>query len=400
MLSPSYPPRIYFFAKRLKEAGFTVFGMGDVPYSKLNSDLQSSIRHHIRQDLDCYDPNGGILEDTYRPIHRKIDKLTKEYGRMDFVESFNEWWLPLDARLRLDFGAEGIRPGELEGLIRKSKMKETFRAAGAKTVRGEIVGDEASLLEFKRQINDDIIAKPDRGLGSAHTYRLKTDSDIRQFWREKKPGAVYFMEKFIHDEKREFLSFDGLTDGDGDIVFYTAHVYNDGDLEIATTGKTIYYYNLRRSEIPQKFKEIGFNTVRAFNLRKRFFHIEFFRIGEEYYGVEINARPPGFVHLDMINYANGIDIWAVYARMMRGDKVVVRPSCDKICMQLGRFNRIKYRNSAGEMLKRYGSHIAYQCELGVNLYGDWVCLVLTGDHLKRQEILEFAVDQRKIRRGA
>lgn len=393
MVSPSYPPRIFYFAKRLKEAGFSVFGIGDAPYSQFNADLKSALRHHLRQPLDCYDPNGGILDAGYLPIRKKIEKLVKEYGALEYVESFNEWWLPLDARIRLDFGAEGLRPDDLEVLIRKSKMKEKFRQAGAETVRGEIVQDLESMLEFRRQIGGDIIAKPDRGLGSAHTYRLKTDDDIRRFWKTKKPGAVYFMEKFIQDDRRQFMSFDGLTDKDGDIVFYTSHVYNDGDLEIATTGKTIYYYNLRRAEIPQKFKEIGFNTVRAFNLRKRFFHIEFFRIGDDYFAVEINARPPGFVHLDMMNYANGIDIWAEYAKVMRNEKVVVRPRVDKICMQIGRFNRIKYKNPVAAVLKKYYASIAYQCALGVNLYGDWVGLILTDDHPKRQEILEFAVEQ-------
>ncbi len=393
MPSPSYPPRIFYFAKRLKEAGFTVFGMGDAPYSQFQSDLKSALRHHIRQPLDCYDPNGGILEDRYRPIRKKMEKLIAEYGEMDYVESFNEWWLPLDARLRLDFGAEGVLPADLEWLIRKSKMKERFRQAGAKTAPGEIIRDVGSVLDFKRQVGGDIIVKPDRGLGSAHTYRIKTDSDIHEFWGKRKAGAVYFMEKFIGDENREFMSFDGLTDRDGEIVFYTAHVYNDGDLEIATTGKSIYYYNLRRSEIPEKLKETGFSAVRAFGLKKRFFHIEFFRVGEDYYGVEINARPPGFFHLDMMNHASGIDIWAEYARVMRDEKVVIRPQSDNICMQIGRFNRIKYKNAAHQIVKKYQVNIAYHCELGINLYGDWVCLVLTADHATRREILECALDQ-------
>lgn len=201
------------------------------------------------------------------------------------------------------------------------------------------------------------------------------------------------MEKFIQDEHRQFMSFDGLTDPWGDIVYYTAHVYNDGDLEIATTGKTIYYYNLKRAEIPAKLREIGFNTVEGFGLKKRFFHIEYFRIGEDYYCVEINARPPGFVHLDMMNHAAGIDIWAAYAKIMKDEKVVLRPTCDKICMQIGRFNRIRYRTSTKQLVKKYYSNIAYQCSLGVNLYGDWVGLVLTADHGKRQEILEEAISE-------
>lgn len=393
MLSPSYPPRIFFFAKRFKEVGFDVFGMGDAAYAQLNFDLKSSLRYYIRQDLDCFDPNSRIVESKYQPIRKKVEKLIAEYGRIDAIESFNEWWLPVDARLRQDFGVEGLKPDELEHLNRKSKMKEKFTEAGAATARGEIVRDVESMLAFKRAVGGDIIAKPDRGLGSASTYRLKTDSDIHQFWKKRKSGADYFMEKFIQDENRQFMSFDGLTDGNGDIIFYTAHVYNDGDLEIATTGKTIYYYNLKRSEIPAKFREIGFHTVKAFNLRKRFFHIEFFKIGDEYYGVEINARPPGFVHLDMMNYASGIDIWAEYARVMKGEKVVIRPTCDRICMQIGRFNRIKYRHSAKEILQKYYSNIAYQCALGVNLYGDWVLLILTDNHEQKQEIIDFAVKQ-------
>ncbi|MBI4179045.1 carboxylate--amine ligase [bacterium] len=390
MPSPSYPPRVFFFAKRLQEAGFNVFGMGDAPYAGLNAELKSALKSYVVQPLDCYDPNGGILENAYRPIRRKVEQLVRRHGKMTFVESFNEWWLPLDARLRQDFDMEGLRPDELEGLIKKSRMKETFRKAGAATVRGEIVRDEASVHDFLREIGSDIIAKPDRGLGSAHTFRLKTDADVAKFWQQRKPGAIYFMEKFIQGEDRQFMSFDGLADRDGAVVFHTAHVYNDGDFEIATTGKTIYYHNLRRDEIPPKFREVGLSAVRAFNVRKRFFHIEFFRIGEDYYGVEINARPPGFVHLDMMNYASGIDIWSIYAKVMKDEKVIVQPACDKVCMQIGRFKRIRYRRSVEEILKKYGSHVAGQFTLGVDLYGDDVLLVLTDDHQKRREILDFA----------
>lgn len=47
------------------------------------------------------------------------------------MESFNEYWLETEARLREDFNiADGYRPKEMSQYKRKSGMKAVYSAAG------------------------------------------------------------------------------------------------------------------------------------------------------------------------------------------------------------------------------------------------------------------------------
>ena len=54
-----------------------------------------------------------------------------KYGRIQFIESFNEHWLETEARLREDFNVQGgYRPTEMAMYKRKSGMKKVYDAAG------------------------------------------------------------------------------------------------------------------------------------------------------------------------------------------------------------------------------------------------------------------------------
>ena len=51
-----------------------------------------------------------------------------KYGRIDYIESQNEFWLELEAKLREDFNIHhGVRPKELEVMKYKSKMKDVYK---------------------------------------------------------------------------------------------------------------------------------------------------------------------------------------------------------------------------------------------------------------------------------
>jgi hypothetical protein len=62
---------------------------------------------------------------------RAVGYFTHKYGRITYVESFNEYWLETEARLRKDFNIhDGYRPKLMAVLKRKSGMKGLFKAAG------------------------------------------------------------------------------------------------------------------------------------------------------------------------------------------------------------------------------------------------------------------------------
>lgn len=70
---------------------------------------------------------------------------------------------------------------------------------------------------------------------------------------------------------------------------------------------------------------IGDATVKAFGLRNRFFHLEFFRLDEtkrglgkkgEVLGLEANLRAPGGYIPDKMNYAFNTDVYRIWAETL------------------------------------------------------------------------------------
>ena len=56
-----------------------------------------------------------------------------------------------------------------------------------------------------------MVAKPDIGVGAAHTYRINDEAELTRFF-EAKPPIDYIMEEFISGV---IYSFDGLADRGG-----------------------------------------------------------------------------------------------------------------------------------------------------------------------------------------
>ena len=106
-----------------------------------------------------------------------------------------------------------------------------------------------------------------------------------------------------------------VTDKDGNLVFYTAHTYSQGIMETVNEQRHVSYHSLR--QIPKALEDAGRRCVRAFDVRERFFHLEFFRTAPEtFVALEVNMRPPGGYTTDMFNYANDIDIYSIWAELL------------------------------------------------------------------------------------
>ena len=261
MVSPHFPPNFYQFCAALRRAGANVFGIADAPYEELRPELQKALTEYYRVP-DALD---------YDQLLRGVAYLTFRHGKMHWLESHNEFWLETDARLRTDFNIPGIKDDLIADIKAKSRMKARFIAAGVPVARGRIVRtpDEARLLIA--ETGYPVVAKPDIGVGAAHTYRINDDAELARFF-EAKPPIDYIMEEFISGV---IYSFDGLADREGNPVFYTAHVFSQGIMETVNEDQDLYYHSLR--EIPADLEDAGRRTLAAFDVRARFFHIEFFR---------------------------------------------------------------------------------------------------------------------------
>ena len=341
-LSPHFPHHYHRFCLQLKQAGARVLGIGDAAYDSLAPEVHDALTEYYRvEDMHDYDA-----------LVRACGFFTHKYGKIDRFESLNEYWLETEARIRDDFNIKGVRGREIGGIRRKSRMKEKFREAGVATAAGRVVQSIDDARKLIGETGYPVVAKPDAGVGALDTFRLDNDNDLGNFFRNK-PTVDYIMEAFISGT---IYSFDGLADSNGELLFYTAHTFSQGIMETVNQGRHIYYYSLR--DIPPDLEALGRNCVRAFDVKERFFHIEFFRTAAgAYVALEVNMRPPGGFTTDMFNYACDIDIYRTWARMVVGKPSLTDYTRKYHCCYASRKHNLRYQNSHEEILKRYGDAI-------------------------------------------
>jgi len=63
---------------------------------------------------------------------------------------------------------------------------------------------------------------------------------------------------------------------------------------------------------------VGVGVARRFDIRRKFFHFEFFQLGTDYVPIEINCRPPGGAIIDMMNYSIDGDLYRAWVHMLLG----------------------------------------------------------------------------------
>lgn len=68
-------------------------------------------------------------------------------------------------------------------------------------------------------------------------------------------------------------------------------------------------------------------------------------------------RPPGGYTPDMMNFANDIDVYSIYAQMVMGHVLPYNMSRPYFCAYVGRRNGFNYKNSEAKILARYEGKI-------------------------------------------
>ncbi|MBU1370538.1 MAG: ATP-grasp domain-containing protein [Bacteroidetes bacterium] len=301
-LSPHFPPNYKNFSQALKSEGIQVFGLGDLVYDELDPGLKNALTAYYRvDDLHHYDQ-----------LVKALGYFTHHYGKIDGIDSHNEYWLETEAKLRTDFTIPGIKSAEIDQIKKKSAMKEIFRKAGLEVVEGIKVSSYQNALDFVNRFGFPLIAKPDSGVGAADTYKITNQYELKMFFNEK-AKVPYFLEQFVEGQ---IQSFDGLVDKQGNLLFYTVHVNRHGVMEVVNENIHTYYYSLL--QIPDDIIAAGKTAIKAFGLKGRFFHIEFFRekASNKLIALEVNMRPPGGFTMDMFNYACDADLYKTWAAMI------------------------------------------------------------------------------------
>ena len=343
LVSPNFPISQEFFAKGLKEKGINVLGVGSESYDALSQTLKDNLVEYFRVN---------DLED-YEEVFRAVAFLTYKHGKIDRIESNNEYWLELDARLREDFNVYGVKPKQLEFTKYKSKMKTMFKEAGARVAKGYAANNKEELNGILKKLELPLIAKPDNGVGSANTYKLLTQRDVEEFINEWNENISYFFEEFV--ENGVLCTYDGLINQHGDIVFETSFIYTQPTLDLVNNG--LDYANIIKPTIDPKLKELGQRIVYKFGMRERFFHIEFFRLPDgEYIALEYNNRIAGGTCIDLYNYSYNISLYEIYTDVVL-DKKIKDIVTNKYTLSLSRRNRYQYKNSLEDIKAKYSYSI-------------------------------------------
>lgn len=350
-VSPQFPKTYWNFCDRLKRNGVNVLGIGDTPYDEIPNELKVCLTEYYRVD------NMG----NYDSMVRAMGYFTMRYGKIDWLESNNEYWLEQDAALRTDFNINtGAKNDFIDRIKFKSKMKESYIAARVPVARHHMVSDLAGAKAFVKEVGYPVIVKPDNGCGAEATYKLKNDAELEAFYADL-PAVQYIMEEFIDGT---IVSFDGVADSNCVPLFYTSNVFPIPMIDIVNSMEDLSYWT--QKNVPETLRDMGFRTIKAFGAKSRFFHCEFFRLntgkkglGEkgDYVALEVNMRPAGGYTPDLINYANSVDCYQIWADMVCYDEVRHQnlEGPHYFCVYAGRRDCHTYKHSHEEIMEKYGS---------------------------------------------
>ena len=349
-LSPEFPPNFANFILQLDKQGANVWALGESDFYDMPERLRNAIRYYVRADLTSTETVERALEEL---LYAKAAMGSP--GRFDVVESHNEIWLGLEAHINRILNIPGIRPEDLDRLKKKSAMKRQFTALGLTTARGERLKDAAHGLQLAGEIGFPLILKPDEGVGAGRIHKVTDPVQLENLLPAL--GPEYFMEAFVD---APIVSYDGLVDCDGRLLFENSLTYGDGVLDYVH-GKDTFFYVERR--IHEPLMKVGRQLVKSFDIRRKFFHFEFFFVDGTYMPIEINCRPPGGAILDMMNYSVNDDLYAAYARMITlQERVTVAAKKRFYCAYVGRRNR-DYLFTHGQLQQRLGDALV---EFGEN----------------------------------
>ncbi|ATF65402.1 ATP-grasp domain-containing protein [Streptococcus gordonii] len=377
VISPYYPQNFQQFTIELANQGINVLGIGQEPYDQLDQPLKDALTEYFRvENLENIDE-----------VKRAVAFLFYKHGPIDRIESHNEYWLEQDAQLREQFNVFGAKPKDLKKTKFKSEMKKLFKKAGVPVVPGQVVKTLSGVDLAVNKLGLPLIAKPDNGVGAAATFKLETKDDVEHFKSEWDQETVYFFEKFV--QSGEICTFDGLVDKDGQIVFSTTFDYAHTPLDLMIYKMDNSYYVLK--DMDPKLRAYGEAIVKTFGMKERFFHIEFFRDGDDYVAIEYNNRPAGGFTIDVYNYAHSIDLYKGYASIVAGEPFPATHMEPQFCLATSRRASTNYAYAEADLLEKYRDNFKVKKDMPAafaELQGDYLYMLTTPSRDQMEQMIE------------
>ena len=363
-ISPNFPVNYWMFCRELKNNGLNVLGIGDAPYDELSGELKDSMNEYYKvNSLENYDE-----------VYRAVAFFIFKHGRIDWLESNNEYWLERDAMLRTEFHiTSGFQVSDIPKIKYKSEMKKYYQKAGIPTARYHLVDNLDATKWFANEVGYPVIVKPDNGVGANETYRLENDEQLYEFFKRKPAGIQFIMEQYIRGEVN---SYDAIIDENGEPIFETGNITPISIMDIVNNLDNSFFYILK--ELPEDTLRMGRATVKSFGVKNRFIHFEFFRLTEDHpglgktgdlLGLEVNMRPSGGSTPDMIDFAHDINVYKIWADMIAYGRTTVISGKDSYCGFIGRRNGNDFLLNDIEIQERYKNNIRQAAPVPAALSG-------------------------------
>lgn len=398
-ISPHFPHTYWEFCNRLKQNGVNVLGIADVPYEELSAHLKESLTEYYRvNNLENYDE-----------VYRAVAFLAFKYGRIDWIESNNEYWLEQDARLRTDFHVTTrLQADEVWTIREKSAMKEFYAKGGIPTAR-QIQCSEGieAVRKFIEAVGYPVIGKPNIGVGAGGTHKVENDDDLQRLFNLGSAINQYVVEEFVTGD---ICSYDAIIDSHSQPLFESMTVWPPSIMDIVNRQLDLSYYVT--PTMPEQLRSLGRRTVEAFHVKSRFVHLEFFRLDRDREGLgnqgdfvalEVNMRPAGGYTPDMINYAHSTDVYRIWADMVAYDKsqaassnqhdtgnaLSIPWSTEYYCCFASRRDIHHYRHTDDEVRQRYQQQMVMSERMPEILSGAMGQQMFTVRLKTYQEVEEF-----------
>lgn len=354
-ISPQFPDTYWNWCDRLRKNGATVLGIGDTPYDNVANEVKSSLDEYY------WVPN---LED-YDQVFRAVAYYSYHYGKIDWLESNNEYWLSQDARLRDDFHiTTGAGAAQMAKWQSKAEMKSLYAAGGVPTARQVKVEDPETVRAFAREMGYPLFAKPEKGVGSMGAHKIADEAALEELLASDL-DAPYVLEEFVTGE---IVSYEAIVDAEGNTLFENHSEY---PIDIAASVEQqldVWYYT--RPDVDPKLSKLGRAAIKGFGITSRFVHMEFFRLTEDkpglgekgdYVGLEVNVRAPGGYTPDLVNYAHSFDLYQIWADMVTfGTSERGKDGETFFAVYASRRDIYTYAHSHEEVMARYGDVIVMQ----------------------------------------
>ena len=381
-ISPNFPDNHWLFCRRLRDNGVTVLGVGDCPYDALRQELRDSLNEYYKvSSLENYDE-----------VYRAVAYFIHKHGRIDYLESNNEYWLERDAALRQDFHiTSGFQPGDMPQVKCKSRMKERYALAGIPVALHHMVDDVDGCRAFIKTVGYPVIVKPDNGVGAVSTFRIGSDAELEEFFALK-DDTQYIMEEFIDGS---IVSYDAIINSRGEPIFETGNLTLGSIMDMVNEQGSCRF--LIRDRLPDALRDAGRAAVRAFGVKKRMVHFEFFclerdqRIGKkgDYTALEVNMRPCGGIAPTMMNYANSTDVYQIWADMIVFDESRKDTGERRFCAFAGRRDARSYVMSREDVLNAFAGQIVEEGPVGEALRTDMGDYMFLACFPTMAEVMDF-----------